>query len=379
WEFHMADTAHTELSTTYAPSRVLRASAPAAGLLLIAVALGAGTAPVWALLVGACAAGLVTAPVGASMRALWPHLTADPGLRQRAYSFEATLSELLFVLGPTVVTLFGALAGAGSALLVTAVLLGAGGLGYGQAPAVRRRPGAARRPAGPVRGTADAEQRGGPARAAALSVLVAIALTAALSSALAIAVTATLQDQGSPAAFAGTLVAVQSVGSVIGGLLYGARTWGGPTYRRYLRLLVVLTVALALLPSVRPAQNAGADETWTMLLLGGLLLLSGLPIAPAGAEEFQLIGDMTDQEKATQAFAGVGSFIAIGGATGSAVGGLVAENLGATAALSLPAAFTLAALLVSLAARGPILAAVAAAGRTPPRPHPTPEHGEQRV
>ncbi|MET9887511.1 MFS transporter [Streptomyces sp. NPDC006430] len=367
------------------PSRVLRVTAPLAALLLIAVALGAEAAPVPVLLGGACAAGLTTAPVGASMRALWPHLTEDPALRRRAYSFEATLSELLFVLGPTAVTLFGALVGAGSALLVTAVLLGAGGLGYGQASAVRRRAGACRRSGGDdTSGGTDAESAGaprrGPGRVAATSVLVAIALTAALSTALAIAVTAALRDQGSAAEFAGTLVAVQSVGSVLGGLVYGARAWGGTTYRRYMRLLVVLTLALALLPLVRPAHAAGLDATWTAVLLGGLLLVSGLPMAPAGAEEFQLIGDMTAQEKATQAFAGIGSFIAVGGATGSAVAGLVAERLGATAALALPAVFTLAALMVSLAARGPILAAVAVP--EPPGPAtspPDPEHGEQLV
>ncbi|MEU6297151.1 MFS transporter [Streptomyces erythrochromogenes] len=364
------------------PSRVLRVTAPLAALLLIAVALGAGTAPVPVLLGGAFAAGLTTAPVGASMRALWPHLTEDPALRQRAYSFEATLSETLFVLGPTAVTLFGALGDADSALLVAAALLGAGGLGFGQASAVRRRAGAGRHngKGAPGAHAASAEAAGqAPARAAAVAVLVAIALTAALSTALAVAVTATLRDQGSPAEYAGTLVAVQSAGSVLGGLVYGARTWGGTTYRRYMRLLVVLTLALALLPLVRPAHAAGLDATWTAVLLGGLLLLSGLPMAPTGAEEFHLIGDMTAQEKATQAFAGVGSSIAVGGAAGSAAAGLVAERLGPTAALALPAAFTLAALLVSLAARGPILAAVTPPGPPGPATPPTPEHGEQLV
>ncbi|WP_267241856.1 MFS transporter [Streptomyces sp. PR69] len=357
------------------PSRVLRLTAPAAGLLLTAVALCVTAAPTAVLLAAACAAGLATAPVGASMRALWPSLTDDPALRQRAYAFEATLSELLFILGPSAVTLLAALAGSRSALLATALLLGAGGLGYGQARAVRRRAGGG---AGAPAAPREARPRG-PARTAALSVLVAIALTAALSSALAVAVTAFLQDQGTAAEFAGTLIAVQSVGSVAGGLMYGSRTWGGTSYRRYLRLLGVLAAALALLPLVVPARGAGLGVTWAVLLLGGLLLLSGLPLAPAGAEEFQLIGEMTARDKATQAFAGVGSFIAAGGAAGSAVAGLAAEALGPAAALGLPAAFTLAALLVSLAARGPVLAAVAARPEEPAGPRPgTPSNTKEQ-
>ncbi|MEV7541180.1 MFS transporter [Streptomyces sp. NPDC089915] len=343
-------------------SRVLRVSGPLAGLTLAAAALTAATTPA-AVVAAACAAGLATAPVGASMRALWPSLTEDAALRQRAFSFEATLSELLFILGPTAVTVLAALTGARGALLVTAVLLGAGGLVYGQVPAVRARAG---RPATPP-GAADptqAEPEPEPVRAAATAVLVAIALTAALSSGLVVAVTASLQDQGSAPELAGTLVALQSAGSVVGGLLYGARTFGGTTYQRYLRLLIVLTLALAALPAVR-ALAPGLPAGWALGLLGVLLVLSGLPMAPAGAEEFQLIGEMTAQSRATQAFAGVGSFIALGGAAGSALTGLVADRAGPGAALCMPAAFTLAALLLSLAARRAITRAVT------PSPAPT--------
>ncbi|WP_331737941.1 MFS transporter [Streptomyces sp. NBC_01276] len=360
------------------PSRVLRVSGPLAGLALAAAALTAAGTPA-AVVPTACAAGLATAPVGASMRALWPSLTEDAALRQRAYSFEATLSELLFILGPTAVTVLATLTGARGALLVTAVLLGAGGLVYGQAPAVRGR-------AGRTATTPDAadptqaEPEPAPVRAAATAVLVAIALTAALSSGLVVAVTASLQDQGSAPELAGTLVALQSAGSVVGGLLYGARTFGGTTYGRYLRLLIVLTLALAALPAVR-ALAPGLPAGGALVLLGVLLVLSGLPMAPAGAEEFQLIGEMTAQGRATQAFAGVGSFIALGGAAGSALTGLVADRAGPGAALCMPAAFTLAALLLSLAARRAITRAVSPvpsptpAAEADPTPAPTPDPG----
>ncbi|MFD8982585.1 MFS transporter, partial [Streptomyces sp. NPDC059564] len=358
------------------PSRVLRVTGPVVGLIVASAALWLRSAPTTVALAGACAAGLATAPVGASMRALWPTLTEDADLRRRAYSFEATLSELLFILGPTAVTVLATLTGARGALLVTAVLLGAGGLGYGQAPAVRAH--AARSGTAAPTAPGQGGKPSGQDRTAALAVLVAIALTAALSSGLAVAVTASLSDQGSPPELAGTLVALQSAGSVVGGLLYGARAFGGTTYHRYLRLLLVLTLALAALPTVRLALAAGLPATWALVLLGVLLVLSGLPMAPAGAEEFQLIGEMTAQGRATQAFARVGSFIALGGAAGSAVTGLVADRVGPGAALCTPAAFTLAALLLSLAARRAIVRAVTpepSAGTVPPVPLPAPDSG----
>jgi hypothetical protein len=70
---------------------------------------------------------------------------------------------------------------------------------------------------------------------------------------------------------------------------------------------------------------------------------------------------MTARHRMTEAFAGVGSFIAVGGALGSALTGAVADGAGPVAALGLPAACTSAALLLTLAARRPIAAAVAAA------------------
>ncbi|WP_330294765.1 MFS transporter [Streptomyces sp. NBC_00503] len=366
------------------PAPVLRVTGPVAGLVLAWAAFGADGASAAVLIGAAATAGLATAPVGASVRAMWPGLTEDAALRQRAYSFEATLSELLFILGPTAVTVLGSLVGARPALLVTAVLLGTGALGYSQAGVVRRRRPQPRPPApegsgGPA-GTG--ARRSGPS-AASLSVLAAIALTAALSSALAVAVTAALRDQGSAAELAGSMVALQSAGSVLGGLLYGARTPRGSTFRRYIRLLIVLAVALAALPAVQLAHRAGLPSSWTLVALGALLVLTGLPIAPAGAEEFQLIGEMTAQQKMTQAFAGVGSFIAVGAAVGSAVAGLVAETLGPAVALCLPALFTALALLVSLAARRPITAALAPAEQNAPgarlTPHPTPDIGDSHA
>jgi hypothetical protein len=343
-----------------APTPVLRTTGILVTIFLVTAALSADRAPAGVLASVAFGAGLTTAPVGASMRALWSRLTSDPGLRQRAYAFEATFSELLFIAGPAAVTLLISLVGAPSALISTAVLLGAGAFGYGQCrlvrqqrPVPRRSPGGAT-PGGRAPSAATHRRRRG---AATVPVLTAIASTAALSSAAAVATTAMLRAQGSSTALAGGLMALQSVGSVAGGIRYGRRHRDGTSLSRYVRLLAVLTATLAMLPTVYAAHLWGMSARGVLVLLAGLMILSGTPIAPAGAEEFQLIGDMTVQERMTQAFAGVGSVIAIGGAAGSAAAGFTAVRLGPAAALALPAAFTLVALVLVVTARGAIIAA----------------------
>lgn len=274
------------------------------------------------------------------MRALWPRLTDDETLRQRAYSFEATLTEFLYIAGPSLITLLAATIGAFEALLVAAVVMASGTWGYARARVVRD--------LRPAQAVSAPTARRGRRPVAALTVLTAIGLTAALSSALAVAVAALLDDIGTRTALAGVLLASQSAGSVVGGLVYGSRHRSGTTYARYIRLLVVLTLGLALLPLASLAHG-----TVAVVVLAALLIGSGTPIAPAGAEEFQLIGDMTEDGRMTQAFAGVGSFIQAGSAAGSAAAGVVAQHLGASPALLMPAACTALALVLVCAARRP--------------------------
>ncbi len=349
------------LMDRFAPARVLRVTGALVTIILGTTGVLATRLPTPLLVCAAFAAGLTTAPIGASMRALWSRLTSDKALQERAYAFEATLSELLFISGPTAVTLLAWWGGPRLALFVTVGLLGAGAVGYAQCGAMRARAPSRRRP-----DLAPAKPRPGKRAGGVVAVLIAIALTAALSTALAIAVAATLRAQGSPATLTGALMALQSVGSVIGGLVYGAYRRRGTSFARYRRLLVILTIALGTLPLAYAAHTAGLSRTGVLILLGFLLVGSGTPIAPAGAEEFQLIGDMAAQEQMTQAFAAVGSVIAIGGAVGSAVAGFTAGSLGPGAALAVPAVCTAAALLLIQFSRGVIVTSTCERVSAPP-------------
>jgi hypothetical protein len=331
---------------------VVRFAGVAAPATLVAVALSVGHVAAITLVAMSLLAGLVTAPVGASMRALWVRLTADPVLLRRAHALEATLSEALFVVGPASVTLFVVALDARAALVATAVLLSGGCFGYARAPAVRAPAGSAEGSAAGSRDSAGSRPTGG-----LIAVLCGVALTAAMCGALTVALPAALRAQHSAAALTGTLIALQSVASTAGGLVYGARAGDGGAYAHYLRLLLVLIVTLCPLPAAILAYRAGLPAGAALGLLCLLLVLSGVAIAPTGAAEFQLVGEMTAQHRMTQAFAGVGGVIALGDAGGAAVAGYLADRVGPVGTLLLPAACAATALVVTLAARQPILAA----------------------
>src|SRR5918994_7725802 len=74
----------------------------------------------------AAAAGALMPPVGASLRALWPRMFADPDLRAAAYALEASLQEITFIVGPLLVALLTA---AASPVLALAVAAAVGGVG----------------------------------------------------------------------------------------------------------------------------------------------------------------------------------------------------------------------------------------------------------
>src|SRR6185436_14778243 len=60
-------------------------------------------APTWTLAVAAALAAALVPPVAACVRTLWPRLLSTADLRSTAYSLDAALQEVFFVMGPLLV------------------------------------------------------------------------------------------------------------------------------------------------------------------------------------------------------------------------------------------------------------------------------------
>ena len=300
---------------------------------LAGLALAAGTAPVGVVLVAAGASGAFLPPVGPVSRTLWRDMLAREDLRQAAFSLDAMILQVLYyAAGPLLVTL---LATAGSPALpvwVIAGLTAVGGTTMAAAPAARRRP---------VRH----ERRGGrsgvlgPLAVPAIwGVLVLVFVNAAAIASVEVGVTAFSAERGA-AALSGVTLAMLGVGSIAGGLFQGARTWASPLRRQYSGWLAVLACGFLPLP-VAPG----------VIGLAVLMTLAGLAVAPVGAVQFTLIGDLAPDGTITEAFTWLLSASLAGGATGSALAGLAAES-GGRGALELAVALAVGAALLSLLGR----------------------------
>jgi hypothetical protein len=123
-------------------------------------------------------------------------------------------------------------------------------------------------------------------------------------------------EEHGAAELAGVLLATWSVASVAGGLAYGARTWPGSLQSIYvwLSLLLPLGYLPALLASSIPAMAL-------------LVLPAGLLIAPQAAACNELIGRLAPAGAVTEAYAWPVTATLVGFAPGTALGGLLVEEV----------------------------------------------------
>jgi MFS family permease len=253
------------------------------------------------LVVLAAIQGATIPPVSASMRALWSDLVPQDRL-ETAYAFDSVALELAFIVGPLVAaglaTVWTPLAG----VLICAALYSGAAVAFARSPASR-----AWRPAESVERT-----RAGALRAPGMRVLVIVAAIVAVSfGGLEVALTAFAEDEGSRGAV-GPLITIWALGSVVGGLIYGGRSWTSTPAHRFVVLSALLALATVPLPLAE-----------TLVVMGLFLFGTGLALAPLGATEYALIADLAPVGTATEAY----SWLIVANTTGSAAGAFISGLL----------------------------------------------------
>jgi MFS family permease len=274
-----------------------------------------------AILLASAATGASTPLVSGTVRALWSRV--DPGVRGTAYALDATANELVFVVGPTLVAVLSVVAGAAAAVAVAGALGVAGTLGIATSPALR-----GWRPAPEVRtrllGTVLAP---GMPRLLASDFAVMTGFGA-----LEVAIPAFATAAGRPG-LSGVLLAVWSLGSVGGGLWFGARVLSVSLPRQYRWGLLGVTIGLVPLAVV--------SSPW---VLAALLFLGGTAIAPTLTVQNNLVGEIAPAHATTEAFTWLSTVAFGASAVGAAVAGALIDS-----SFGLPGALACSAVLAALA------------------------------
>jgi MFS family permease len=318
------------------PRGILLVQAAAYPLLLAAlVAVVLAAAPTPALLAAAAAAGSSTPLVSGTVRALWSRV--DPRVRPTAYALDATTTELVFVAGPTLVAVITLLAAPAVTVAVGAVLGVAGALGIATSAPMRAwQPVVAARRSLFATVTAPGMPR----------VLISGSALMLGFGGLEVALPAFAEAAGSPG-MSGVLLAVWSLGSVAGGLWFGARVVSASLPRQYRWGLLGVTIGLLPLAAVQ--------SPW---VLGVLLFLGGTAIAPTLTVQSSLVGSIAPASATTEAFTWLSTVAFGASAIGAAVGGaLIESSAGVAGALVLAAGAAGLAVAVTLVpGRRPVVA-----------------------
>jgi MFS family permease len=281
-----------------------------------------------AVVTGATLAGIAAPPTGACMRALWPQLVSDDELLETSYALDGMLIEASELAGPLMVAGLAMLGGPSLAVIVAAAMTSGGALLFAAARPSRRM----------VRSERGFHWAGPLRRRGVLALLAVIFVSTAGIGCFEVAVVGFATHHGGSAG-AGVLLACVTAGSIIGGLWYGSRTWRAPLTHQ-LALLLAVVAALSLLPLLAPNQ----------LVMGLLLVVTGVAVAPSLVVQLSLMSRITTAESRTEAFTWGGTANFAGIAIGGAFAGWVLERFSVTGAFAAAAGTALLAVAVATVA-----------------------------
>jgi MFS family permease len=277
--------------------------------------------------VSAALAGMFTSPITTLTRTAWRHRFERDDDRRTAFALDAVMIEINFTLGPALVAVILATAGATAAFLTAIGAVAVAVLIFLGSPAVRYF----------KRGESGGRHMLGPLTEPRLLIV--------FFATFGVTVCFGLLEVGYPAyatalaapALAGVLLAVNSLGSAVGGAIFGGLHVKMPMERQWACVIALMVVPVALHAVVT-----------TPLAFGVVAFLAGALIAPSIASQSVLVSRLAPSKYATEAFTWSTTFIVSGLGAGMALGGFLVEHVSLRAAFASGSAIVAAMALVAL-------------------------------
>ena len=263
-----------------------------------------------------------------AVRSLYPQMVPGEGLRA-LFALDTTAQELIWVIGPVAATFLASAISTAIPLLFSAGVTVVGTAWFLLS---------ARRLKPRIDRSVVAFGRVLVNPAVILAMVASLALVASFM-ALEVGVLALF---GNHNLSAGVALGVASLGSLIGGVLFGHRHLG---VRGLATSMTVVAAGTAVF---------GLVDGWALQLTA--LFASGLGFAPALAALYVMVSREIAEHSAAEAFGWLNSGALVGGAMGTAIGGVVVDRYGSFAVIMVSAALALIAACTPLIARtaGPV-------------------------
>jgi len=300
---------------------------------LIFVVLVSKDAPIWTWFVSLIIAESTAISAGGMVRRRWLHIlkndpdNSDGHLVNTAYSWEAMVDEIVFILGPVVATSFAVNVAPSAGILAGLVFLA---IGWTSLAAMK----STEPPAEPA--NKDDPHPAVLRNRIVQSIVIPCALLGGFFGAIGITVVGFAEERNHPES-TGWLLAIWAVGSAVAAIINGVIKFKSAHATRFLIYLVALTIATVPLLFVN-----------SIPLLALALFVNGLFIAPLIVNAYGTVENAVPAGQITEALTWVIAGMPLGGAVASALAGVVIDNSGAQMAFWVPLGFMFAAIMTTL-------------------------------
>ncbi len=288
----------------------------AASYLALSIATEARTTPAAVFIGLSAVGGFAAAPLGAAMRAAWTSMTSAGDQRASALSLDATADEVAFIVGPVVAASLSAAFSPTSALVTAAIALLIGTFGL-TASTVSATLGGRTHETIDIRSVRPLRL---PGFARVLLVLFGVGGVLGTIEVVAPAVAVGDHHRGA----SGWLLAALSVGSVVGGLVYGHVSWRRPLG---LRMIVAAATMGALTCGTAFVHSAPA------FAIGAIAI--GVFLAPSIVTGYLASEHLVPLHAATEASVWTNTSLNLGAAIANAGAGALITGLNTTSAMLL--------------------------------------------
>jgi len=302
------------------------------------IALVMNGAPVWTWFVSIILAELAAINTGGLVRRRWLHVLSpdksttaedetDKHVVNTAYSYEALMDEIVFIVGPITATACATSIAPAAGLIAGMILISIGLPLFAMQRATEPPPSPVRvkDPHPPVIGIPIVQ-----------AIALATTFTGGFFGAISITVVAFAESQGQKS-YSGLLLGLWASGSAVMAIINGLIKWKTSYAGRFLIFLTALTIFS--IPFIFVDSLLG---------LAIALFFNGFAIAPLIVNAYGIVQEAVPSEQITESFTWVVAGMPLGGAISSALGGWVIDTYGAQSALWVPLGFMCAALLATL-------------------------------
>jgi MFS family permease len=266
--------------------------------------------------------GLFVPPIQPAARAVYPTLVKTEASRNTLFSVDAMLQEVIWIVGPVLTTVLIATTNTVVPLVVMVFVQVIGGTWFALLPEVQ---------GAPI--PKSKKRMGSVLRSKLVRVMIIVNLLFVGSfSALEIGAVAAVGK-----AEAGFVLAMLSIGSVIGALAFGHRARSPYALTKQLGVVLIGDLLIFF--------NA-SDPIW----LGVCLFISGIGVATAFATMSAIIAKSIPLDDTPEVYGWIGSGQNIGYGVGAAIAGVLVDNVSSTASFAFASGLDGVAMLVALAA-----------------------------